>query len=147
MIVFPRGWLLRLGKAGSKLLIAGILVSVMVSCVQSIPKVSNINKGLLSEDPAVRIAAIKMAGDQKDKKALGLLIERLNDTESDVRLFASYAIRKIVGKKIYDEIGWKPYLPADQREKAVQRWRKWLKNQSKSLTFFGDASLRYTSEK
>ena len=144
---FYKRQLKRTCKAIREITLLALLLSGIVSCVQSIPKVSNINKGLLSEDPAVRIAAIKLAGQRKDKKALGLLIERLNDTESDVRLFASIAIRKIVGEKTFNEIGWKFYQPTSQREKAVQRWRNWLKNQSKSLTFFGDASLRYTSEK
>jgi len=78
---------------------------------------------LQNEDPAVRIQAILRAGDAKDQKAVPYLVDRLTDSEADVRVFAIGALERITGRTM----GYHHYDPARQRLEAVARWRKWLK--------------------
>jgi hypothetical protein len=49
-------------------------------------------------------------------------VDRLSDTESDVRLFAILALQDITGKTM----GYRHYDPPDRRIEAIQRWREWL---------------------
>jgi len=79
---------------------------------------------LQSEDPSVRISAIVQAADEKDRKAVPYLVERLSDAESDVRFFAYISLQKITGQTM----GYRYYDPPQERAEAVQRWRQWLKD-------------------
>jgi len=82
----------------------------------------NLYARLQNEDPAVRIGAIEEAAKANDRKALPYLVDRLTDTESDVRMFASVALREMTGQ----DFGWRFYETSTQREAAQQRWRTWL---------------------
>lgn len=77
---------------------------------------------LQDEDPAVRIFAARRAGGIRDAKAVPYLIDRLSDSERDVRFFAVLALRKITG----ETKGYKHYASARQRAEAELRWRAWL---------------------
>ena len=81
---------------------------------------------LQNEDPAVRIQAIREAGQAKDDKAVPYLVDRLTDSEADVRVFAIISLERITGRTM----GYRHYDPARQRIKAVARWRKWLETRS-----------------
>ena len=77
---------------------------------------------LQDEDAKVRIAAVVEAGQTKDRKALALLVERLNDSEKDVRLYAIIALERITGQTL----GYQFYEPSEARERAVERWRQYV---------------------
>jgi HEAT repeat protein len=77
---------------------------------------------LQDEDAKVRIAAVIEAGQTKDRKALALLVERLDDSEKDVRLYAIIALERITGQTL----GYRYYDPAEAREQAVARWRQYI---------------------
>ena len=77
---------------------------------------------LQHEDPSVRIAAVIRAGKTKDPMALPYLVDRLGDSEPDVRFFAILALEKVTGKRM----GYHYYEPPDARAEAEQRWRRWL---------------------
>jgi HEAT repeat protein len=79
---------------------------------------------LQHEDPSVRAAAIAKAARWRDDKAVPYLIDRLSDSEADVRLFAGVALRRITGL----DMGWRPYDPPAARARAERRWRAWLDN-------------------
>ena len=96
---------------------------MVVGCVASTPKVGTIYQQLQNEDPAVRSAAIIEAGNTKDTKSILLLIDRLSDTESDVRMFSGIALRKITGK----DFGWRSWDSRTDRDKAIRRWQQWAK--------------------
>ncbi len=112
----------------SKLVLAAGLLG---GCVATTPEVTDIYKDLQSEDPAVRIQAAVKAGNTRDAKAIPLLVDRLTDTDSDVRMFASIALRKITGEEHYDKMGWQFYDKPDQRDVGVRNWRNWLKNRTR----------------
>ncbi|MCD4825632.1 MAG: HEAT repeat domain-containing protein [Phycisphaerae bacterium] len=115
------------------IILAGLLLAGMLwgGCVASTPEVGTIFQRLQNEDPAVRIEAAVEAGKTRNSKALPLLVDRLSDTESEVRLFASLALEKIVGEKQFAELGWKFYDSPDVRQKAVEKWRQWLGSRPK----------------
>jgi len=81
------------------------------------------------EDPAVRISAIIDAGNRGDRHAAGYLIDRLTDSERDVRFFAIVALEKIFGKATTEEMGYRHYAPRRRRAAAAQRWREWWRRQ------------------
>ena len=74
------------------------------------------------EDPSVRNQAIALAGRTKDPKAVPYLVDRLTDTQEDVRFFAVFALRRTTGKTM----GYRYYDPPDKRAAAVRRWREWV---------------------
>jgi len=86
--------------------------------------------GFQNEDPAVRNQAIHQAGQAKDRQALPFLVDRLTDSQEDVRLFAFIALRRITGKTM----GWRHYEPPQKRAEAVARWRVWLASGRKDAT-------------
>jgi hypothetical protein len=75
------------------------------------------------EDPSVRAGAAVEAGRLKDPNAAPYLVDRLSDTESEVRFFAALALEKITGQTM----GYRYYESSDRREEAIARWREWLK--------------------
>ncbi|MBL7220733.1 MAG: HEAT repeat domain-containing protein [Phycisphaerae bacterium] len=74
------------------------------------------------EDPKTRIAAIRGAGREKLESAVPYLVDRLTDSEAEVRMFAIIALQEITGLAH----GYRHYDPATLRQEAVERWRKWL---------------------
>ena len=76
------------------------------------------------EDPDVRVEAIRKAAERKDAEAIAHLVERLEDSESQVRFFAFVALKRITGGRT---MGWHYANPVEKRKAAVVRWRKWLK--------------------
>ena len=80
------------------------------------------------EDPAVRIRAIHQAGLDRDDRTVPYLIDRLTDSERDVRFYAILALQRITGKTM----GYKHYTSAQDRHKAERRWRQWLEADRKT---------------
>lgn len=82
------------------------------------------------DDPAARLAAITKAGQTRDKQAIPYLVDRLTDSEPDVRFFAIIALRKTTGRTF----GYRYYQPRHLRAEAVLKWRRWLKEHGKPST-------------
>jgi len=82
------------------------------------------------EDPRIRLAAIVRAGQTRDAAAARYLVDRLSDSETDVRLFAIVALRKITGRTFE----YRHYEPRRRRAEAVARWRHWLKHRAEAAT-------------
>ena len=104
------------------LLVTGVVIWVG-GCVASTPEAGTIYQRLQNEDPAVRSEAIVQAGKTKNTRTVPLLIDRLSDTESDVRMLAGIALRKITGK----DFGWRSWNSRTDRDNAIRRWRQWVK--------------------
>ena len=77
-----------------------------------------------SEDPHCRVAAIRQAGETKDPQSLPYLVDRLTDSEQEVRFFAILALERVTGTTM----GYEYYGPSGERAEAVQRWRQWLRD-------------------
>ncbi|MCD6304413.1 MAG: HEAT repeat domain-containing protein [Planctomycetes bacterium] len=78
---------------------------------------------LQDEDPDVRMRAILEAGRTRNRKAAPFLVDRLSDSEAEVRFAAILALQRIAGTKL----GYEYYAPEDRRTAAIRRWRQWLK--------------------
>ncbi len=88
---------------------------------------------LASDDPALKIPAMKVAARQHDRSAIPLLITALSSQDSAIRFYAIYALRKITGH----EFGYVYYAPRPQRETAIRRWRKFLAAQHAATSSVG----------
>jgi HEAT repeat protein len=75
-----------------------------------------------NEDPKVRISAIRRAGSEKLESSVPYLVDRLSDSEADVRMFAIVALEKITG----ETHGYRHYDDSASRNEAIDRWRRWL---------------------
>ncbi len=100
-----------------------LLVLAAAGCGPSGPE---LYQQFQDEDPAVRIKAIVQAGKLKDQKSVPYLVDRLTDSESDVRFFAIIALQKITG----EDKGYKPWEPDAKRKEAVGRWRQYLEERN-----------------
>lgn len=78
-----------------------------------------------SDDPGARILAIRAAADAKDASVVPLLVDRLEDEDEAVRMFAIMALDRITGERLgYDYVG-----PVHQRAASVDRWREYVRQQ------------------
>ena len=103
----------------------GTVILLLMMCLSAGCSMSraNLYADLQDEDPSVRIQAVHTAGKTKAPKTVPYLVDRLTDSESDVRFYAIESLRRSTG----ETMGYKYYEPAPQRAEAVKRWREWLK--------------------
>ncbi len=101
----------------------GLVLWLVCACVSCASPATNLYKRFEDQDPGVRLAAVVDAGNRKDPNAAPYLVDRLGDSETEVRFFAALALEKITGQTM----GYRYYEPADRREEAIGRWRVWLK--------------------
>jgi hypothetical protein len=87
------------------------------------PQGGRLYSQLQSARPAERAAGIKRAAAAQDAGAIPYLVDRLNDSERGVRLFAIKALAELTGQTL----GYKHYAPVRERQPCVERWREWLR--------------------
>lgn len=92
----------------------------MCGCTQ--PRGEDLYQRLQSESPPVRIQAALEAGERRDTRAVPLLVDRLSDSQSDVRFFAIEALRRIT----HQDLGYQSWDTPGNRQAAVERWYVWL---------------------
>jgi hypothetical protein len=66
---------------------------------------------------------------QRDLTAIHKLVTLLEDRDPGVRLYSATALERLCGKRY----GYRYYDPPEQREAAVERWRKALEDQEVTL--------------
>ncbi len=76
-----------------------------------------------AEDPSLRIEAAAEAARIRDPKTLPYLVDRLEDSEPDVRFFSFQALKEMTGKTM----DWRYFDRPQRRAVAVSRWRQWLR--------------------
>lgn len=101
---------------------AGMLAVLALGCTGGGTRRS-LATALQSGNASERIRASVQAGRQRDMRAVPLLVERLEDSSADVRLFAIRALEKITGQTL----GYRYFAPPAERAEAVRRWRDWVK--------------------
>jgi len=74
-------------------------------------------------DPAVRIRAIKWAGENQLMEAVPLLVDRLQEQDASVRFYAIISLKRITGT----DHGYDYKADAAARAEAVARWRQALR--------------------
>lgn len=99
------------------------IVAMLVSDFGCQPAGTSYRSEIQSDKPTDRIRAIYKAGESRDPKAVALLVDRLEDEDEGVRLFAFLALEKITGERFdYDYAS-----PPPMRAIAVSRWRAYVK--------------------
>jgi len=98
-----------------------LLVLTLAGCGDSFNREMGLSD-LESPNPAVRIMAIKWAGDNKVWAAVPRLVDLLEDEDASVRFYAVAGLRRITGS---DE-GYDYKSGAVERAAAVGRWRKFV---------------------
>lgn len=81
---------------------------------------------LQHDDPAARLWGVVQVGRARDPKGLPYLVDRLTDSESEVRMFAIVSLRKITGQTL----GYRYRDLPTVRAKSVARWREWLRRRA-----------------
>ena len=110
---------------GIQLGAALIAMLFIAGCTVSPDPVGDVMTSLQSTNPSLRTRAVVKAGNEQDTRAIPLLIDRLEDSDLGVRMFAGMALRKITG----EDMEWRFYEPGYTRQEAVKRWRQWQKRQ------------------
>lgn len=101
----------------------GILLILGLAGLGCAPAGQSYRAGIQSERPTDRIRAIYKAGESRDSLAVPLLVDRLEDEDEGVRLYAFLALEKITGKRFdYDYAA-----PLPERARAVDRWRTYVR--------------------
>jgi HEAT repeat protein len=77
-----------------------------------------------------RIKAIREAGEQKDRTAVPILVNRLEDEDDAVRFFAIIALERITGQRF----GYEYSQPLAVRTRSVEIWREYLKSPDRALS-------------
>ncbi|MFA5863652.1 MAG: HEAT repeat domain-containing protein [Phycisphaerae bacterium] len=113
------GWVL--------ILAAGMFVVFFTSgCSIRSLGMANYTRDIQSPDPCIRMKAVIYAGNSKDKRAIPLLVDRLEDEDEAVRVAAIESLKQITGQ----DFGYRCFDPPYVRAKAVQQWRQWMKEQA-----------------
>ena len=77
---------------------------------------------LQSQDPGIRIMAIKWAGDTKVLPAVPYLVESLQNEDQAVRFYAIEALRRVTGT----DYGYDYKAAPHRRAEALKRWQEFL---------------------
>lgn len=80
---------------------------------------------LFSARPEERARAVKQAADTRDRSAIPALVDRLEDDDEAVRLYAILALERLTGTRL----GYDYRSPEPDRIQATERWRAHLRGQ------------------
>ncbi len=75
-----------------------------------------------------RIMAARYAAETRDRQAIPLLVDRLEDEDSAVRLFTILSLEKLTGTRL----GYEYHADEVDRARAVRRWRRYLEDTAAS---------------
>lgn len=92
-----------------------------IGCIEPLPPSNRAR--IQHEEPSVRIKAIVEAGRERDDKAVPLIVDRLEDEDEGVRLYAIIALEKITGERFGYDYG----ESMSERAGAVERWRNFVR--------------------
>ena len=79
------------------------------------------HENLKNPNADIRVEALKVMVETNDQGAIPLVIDRLEDEEPGVRMFAYHALRRICG----EDLGFTPYGSEVARAAEVAKWRAW----------------------
>ncbi len=74
-----------------------------------------------SEVPKERAQGCKYAGSYGSRSDVPLLVDRLNDKDSAVRMWANQSLRKLTG----EDFGYNVWGTESEKNQAIQRWREY----------------------
>src|SRR5438105_3523885 len=74
-----------------------------------------------SDDPTLKIPAIKQDVRTRDTKDVAQLVTDLDDEDPAVRFYAQQGLHRLTG----EDFGYHSYDDAEKRRPAVERWQNW----------------------
>lgn len=83
---------------------------------------SNEPKTVVSEDPGLKIPAMKAAADTKDLSQVKQLVKDLESDDPAVRFYSIGALDRLTGQTF----GYQYYMEDDRRAAAIEKWKAWL---------------------
>jgi hypothetical protein len=92
---------------------------LLLLCVGCHPPHAEYPASLNSQRPDERCCGIRHAADTNDKSVMGVLIDRLDDEDEAVRMFAIIALERMTGTRL----GYDYHATQPQRWRAIQEWR------------------------
>ena len=99
----------------------GLLLAMTASgCASPSRKSTDLRKRMEAYDPAARIQAIVIAADQGKMELVPALVDRLDDEDGAVRLFAIVALERLTGERM----DYSYAAPANERRAAIEAWRR-----------------------
>jgi hypothetical protein len=97
--------------------------SLLLLCV--LPGCSSPEKpSLTSEDPSLKIPAIRESAKSHNEKAVRQLVKDLDSDDPAVRLYAIHGLKEITGTTL----DYRYYDDAIERQPALKRWQAWLRD-------------------
>jgi hypothetical protein len=75
-----------------------------------------------SDDPDLKIPAIKIAVQKHNKSAIPQLVHDLNSDDPAVRFYAIDGLHSLTGQTL----GYRYFDDEEERKPALQRWNEWL---------------------
>lgn len=111
---------------GQALVLLAMLIFPVAGCG---PPRTPYPASLQSEDPGDRVRALKRAAEMNDRDVLGLIVDRLEDEDEAVRMFAILALEKMTGTRL----DYRYYAPAAERRRIAAAWRKYLREHGAKL--------------
>jgi hypothetical protein len=109
-------------RSRDRLLRTGVLALATLLAAGCGPPRTRYPEALNSERPDERLAAIRYAADTQDRSVMGLLVDRLDDEDEGVRMYAILALERLTGTRL----GYRYQDPPSLRWQAIERWRRHL---------------------
>jgi len=75
-----------------------------------------------SDDPSLKIPAIRESAKSHDTQAVRQLVKDLDSDDPAVRFYAIEGLKEITG----NTLGYRYYDDEIERKPALDRWKKWL---------------------
>lgn len=79
-----------------------------------------------SEDPTLKIPAIKQDVRHHSTADAAQLVKDLNNEDPAVRFYSIQGLHRLTG----DDFGYQYFADEDHRRPSIQRWKDWLKHQN-----------------
>ena len=83
---------------------------------------------LRASDPSVRIPAIKKSVSKKDHASAEKMVHDLRSDDPALRFYAIQGLYRLTG----ETFGYRYYDDEPTRQKAVEKWEKWLRESKMS---------------
>ncbi len=84
---------------------------------------------LSSQEPARRVAAIRLMAERGDASVVALLVDRLDDEDPAVRFAAILALQDLTDRRF----DYQPGASAVERAESVKRWRQFVSNRCQTV--------------
>src|SRR4051794_27780927 len=124
------------GRAVNRTLLVGLL-SAMTASGMGCSLAPKSFRDMIHPAPIVRARAVGLDEKQPEWVAIPALIERLNDTDRVVRMTANDGLKERTRR----DFGFVAWAPADERARAVARWKAWWEERRGQAAYPKDENL------